>query len=343
MRLSKGRPALLAALLVLSAAQAVQAEPANKKIALRGPSSVIEGESAVFYSRTAGAPWSLHFRARQGKQIVEFQDSSALSPGEWEISLDTPGFEASKRTVRVLPAPPRVDSTLPIAKRIAAIQVFVWDADRSTLGRVVEVLGGKLGPSIARKVYPVTWSFAGRQATSANVDHAIEELASRGYVIDLFTAVHGYPIQLADGSWGGMSNVAGFQRVRLHYTTSCHGADGMHDFLDAGVHSYIGSRDINFVNSFHMALFFKHWAKGEPAQKCCDKAFAPLKSIVSFAPIRYFVIKGLKGWENVDKSNYQQVAVEGTRPIVMGDPLVTIKWDFPASLGIALLGSEPPR
>src|SRR5262249_11367575 len=154
---------------------------------------------AIFYSRTSGAPGSLHLRARQGKQVVEFEDGSALATGEWEVSLDMPGFEASKRTVRVHHAPPRVDRALPIAKRIAAIQLFGWDADPSTRGRILEGLGNELGPSIAGKVYPVTWCLSGRQATIANVDHAIEELASRGYVIDIFSAVHGYPIALADG------------------------------------------------------------------------------------------------------------------------------------------------
>src|SRR5439155_18904498 len=87
---------------------------------VRGPTEVFEGESAVFYSRSTGVEVSLAFS----------------KPGRYAVPLAAHGFAAGgERVVDVRPLPPFVASDRPLVERLATIQLYVQDGDRSALGR----------------------------------------------------------------------------------------------------------------------------------------------------------------------------------------------------------------
>jgi len=106
---------------------------------------------------------------------------------------------------------------------LASLQIYVQDGGRTLLGRVLEAAGGALGPRLTRSLYEESVVLAGRDATRENVSRAIASLAERGFVFDVFSSVHGYPIRLADGPWLEVGKDAGLARCRLFYTTSSHG------------------------------------------------------------------------------------------------------------------------
>jgi hypothetical protein len=243
---------------------------------VRGPAAVFEGESAVFYSRSERKEVSLVF----------------TTPGRHRIPLAAHGLEGGAPVLDVRPLPPFVAEDRPAAERAALIQIYVWDGDRSTLGRQLEELGRKLGPRWSRAAYPVQWVLAGRQATRRNVSFAINELARRGYVLDIFSSVHGYPIKLADGEWRDVARDAGLARCRLFYTTACYGRGGEQEFRDAGVETYLAAEGLNFLSVAHMKLFFDQWKKGRTARASDEHAFRRLKGLAE-TPVLGLAARGL--------------------------------------------------
>lgn len=327
------RCALVAGLAILIASSSARA--ADKEIEIRGPDSVYQGETAIFYSRSEGAPASLHFAVTGPRGTVQrFTDSRSFTvPGRYEIELVTPGFEHEKKSLEVRELPPYVSSDAPVAARRAAIEIYVWDGDRSNGGHDLEEAGRKLGPYWAKAAYHTQWILAGRQATRANVGYAIDELARRGYILDVYSAVHGYPIKLADGEWRDVASNPGLKHVRLFYTTACHGAAGEEEFRKAGVETYVGASGVNFINAAHMKLFFDQWKKGKDVDWSNDHAFKFLKAIAD-APVLGFLVRDLVHFFDprhtvlAPKNDFDAVLVK-SRPIVFGDGAITRDSDLP--------------
>jgi hypothetical protein len=223
-----------------------------------------------------------------------------------------------------------VTPDLPLRKRTALIQIFVedggWETARTLYGHAVEELGRALGPRLAANDYAVEWVLAGPQATYQNVRFALNELAGRGYVIDVFSAVHGYPIELADQLWENVTRVTGLGSVRLFYTTACDGGLGADEFLTAGVRTYIAAPGTNFVNAFHMVLFYRIWASTTGAS-ALDASAEAFRKLFALRALDVPVLRRLAGLVGLTDA-----AREATRPIVFGDRSMTAATDTQRSL-----------
>lgn len=304
---------------------------AVEELVVLGPNELFEGERAFFRAPTH-ADLALDLRATRtddpgGESFVVPVDG--LWPvgrtGRFRITPVNTGYVGRPREVVVHPLPPEVSPAEPIAKRRACVLVFVWDGGRSAVGEVLEQLGGAVGPERTRDAYAVTWTLSGPQATRESVNRAIAELAGRGYVIDIYSAVHGYPIGLADGDWTDFASNPGLRSVRLHYTTSCFGAEGAKDFLAAGVQTYVAARETNYLSSFHAARFLASFAQGETVQDASERAYRDLERIVRSPLLGKLLRDALRSYGGCDGCVEDLDAVlEGTRPQVFGAADVTI-------------------
>lgn len=313
-------------------AWAGESSPAGsgKELAILGPHELFEGERAFFRAPTH-ADLALDLRATRtddpgGESFVVPVDGiwPVGRTGTFRITPVNPSYEARSREVVVRPLPPAVSAAEPIATRRACVLVFVWDGGRSAVGEVLEQLGGALGPERTRKAYAVTWTLSGPQATRENVDRAIAELAQRGYVIDIFSAVHGYPIRLADGEWTDFASNPALRSVRLHYTTSCFGADGAKDFLAAGVRTYVAARETNYLSSFHAARFLADFAQGQTVADACERSYRGLERLVRSPLLGEVLREALRsgGCDGCDED--LDAVLEGSRPQVFGAADATI-------------------
>ena len=324
--------ASLAALLVGTAP--VRAD--TRSIDFQGPSAVLEGERAVFYSRSIDGAFACEARSRDGQKVA-FSGEVALPAGEWTVR-PTGDLGASPRRLRVRALPPPVSPNLPIEQRLATVEIFCWDGDKSVTGRVLEYLGGTVGKVATPSIYKVKWILSGRQATRANVGYAIDELARRGYVLDVFSSVHGYPIQLADGPWTNVASNPGLKSTRIFYTTACHGAEGEKEFRDAGVRTYVGARGTNFVSFPHLTLTVLGLSRGKTIQQASLDAYLTLSAIAHKWPIEWLATKLLKRGGVMSEGEEIDAPLLRSRPIVFGDRSVGLHTDPPSRPAAAARG-----
>jgi hypothetical protein len=319
--------------LAAAPARAQDARETLKRVGDRllwGPTVAYAGEKISFYTRAAAQePVRVTVASLDGRASSEFQGSFTLEPGTYTVRLE--GDPLSVRLLRVRPLPPPVSAAEPLRRRLANLQIYVQDGDRSSEGRVLETVGRGLGSILTLGEYRVTWVLAGRQATCENVRFALGELARLGYVIDVFSSVHGYPIALADGSWE-VARTPGLASVRLFYTSACNGAEGAADFLNAGVKTYVAARGTNFVNPIHQLAFFARWSRrGATVRASVDEAFAETKKLYE-TDLGREVERRLEPNLRMDER-----AFEESRLQVFGDSTLTMATDPVRSTG----ASEP--
>lgn len=304
------------------------------KVDLEGPGTVFEGEEAVFYSRQndrAATPATVECVAADaaGRTVARFDGAHAFPAGDYRVHVTTPGLVSPTVSLHVKALPPPVSPDAPLAQRLANVEICVWDGDHSVGGRILEKLGRFLGPRTIGSHYAVTWALAGRQASRANVDYAIAELARRGYVIDVYSAVHGYPIQLGDGTqWTKVAENKGLAAVRLFYTTACFGARGHDEFLAAGVKSYVAAEQTNFINIFHALLFAHEMSEGETVEQANAQTNSSLWKLAHWPGVNWVARKLEKKFADGDGTpeGFDKDLVD-SEPHVFGDGKVTYATD----------------
>ena len=303
---------------------------------LVAPRSVVESEAAVF--QRDGAPAEVVLRGNGA--TIQARGEAVLAPGLYTVR---PAEGRSlrdlflPRLLRVRPLPPALPPGAPLAERIACVQVHRWDGGQTALGRFLNGLGRTAGSLLVPPQYRFAWILSGPQTTRANVRGAIDALASRGYVVDVFSAVHGYPIQLADGEWA--PDHPGLASVRLFYTTACWGAQGQAAFRAAGVRTYVASQGVNLVSGFHLAAFSRGWAAEETVADAAARGWRVTRGAGDSVLLRWLVRRatGLPPGADLTRT------WADTEPLVFGDPTVRILSDprpapspaaVPAAVGI---------
>lgn len=297
------------------------------------PSKVVESEVAMFRG-SDGQPATVSIRG-MGKSL-EATGEALLGPGLYRLKLKGERNilrMISPRMLVVRPLPPAVSASAPLKDRIVYVQVHRWDNGETRTGRFLNGLGRNFGSVLIPSAYNFSWILAGTQTTQRNVRNAIDTLAKRGYVVDVFSAVHGYPIQLADGEW--VPDHAGLRSVRLFYTTACYGARGQQDFRSAGVKTYVAAEGVNIVSAFHMTVFSRSWAAGRTVADCNARAWRFTKGAGSSFLLRWAARKAAGVERGGDLT---QVWID-TEPKVFGDGSVRILTD-PALEGLARAEAE---
>lgn len=319
----------LTLLALLAAAPAARAD--LSRFDLRGPGSVFRGERAHFHGKT-GRPYAGKLVATRvgvdGERLV-FQENAVLSEGRWAVRPEGQLFPI--KFIRVKALPPVVPASAPLAAKLATVQVFHWDGGETGTGRFLEGLGRAGSPLVTPRDYRVRWALAGQQATRENLGYALKTLADRGYVLDCYFAVHGYPILLADGNWTDVRTTPGLSSVRLFATTACYGAEGAPDFLAAGVRTYVAARGVNFVSAPALILLGRSLAKGRTIEEANRRSYGFLHRAGTWWPLRWLGRKAA----GVGKDGDLEGAYEASRPIVFGDATLTMR--------TPLRGPTPPE
>ena len=297
------------------------------------PSKVVESEMAMF--RTSdGQPATVTIKG-MGKN-EEATGQALLGPGIYRLKLSGERNilrMIAPRLLFVRPLPPQLPANAPLADRIAYVQVHRWDNGETGMGRFLNGLGRNFGSILIPSAYNFSWILAGTQTTQRNVKNAIDTLARRGYVVDCFSAVHGYPIQLADGEW--VPDHAGLRSVRLFYTTACWGARGQEAFRAAGVRTYVAAEGVNIVSAFHMTVFSRNWAAGRTVADCSARAWRFTHGAGSSFLLRWAARKAA----DVERGGDLTQTWKDTEPKVFGDGSIRILSD-PRLEGIARAEAE---
>jgi hypothetical protein len=285
------------------------------------PSKVVESEMAMFRG-SDGQPATVTIRG-MGKNL-EATGEALLGPGIYQVKLKGERNilrMLSPRMLVVRPLPKPVAASAPLEDRIVYVQIHRWDNGETGTGRFLNGLGRNFGSVLIPSAYNFSWVLAGTQTTQRNVKNAIDTLARRGYVVDVFSAVHGYPIQLADGEW--VPDHAGLRSVRLFYTTACYGARGQQDFRNAGVRTYVAAEGVNIVSAFHMTVFSRNWAAGRTVADSSARAFRFTKGAGDSFLLRWAARKAA----GVERGGDLTQVWKDTEPKVFGDGSIRILTD----------------
>lgn len=324
----------LAALLLASGGLARESDDggAGRARTLVAPTSVVESELALFQTGD-GSPAEVVLLGNGATTRVHGE--ALLAPGLYLVQR-TEGRSLRDlfvpRFLRVRPLPPAISPDAPLRERIACVQVHRWDNGETRLGRFLNGLGESAGPLLLPAQYRFAWTLAGIQTTRRNVKGAIDALAARGYVVDVFAAVHGYPIRLADGEWE--PDHPGLAAVRLFYTTACWGANGQEAFRAAGVRTYVASRGVNLVSAFHMTAFARGWGAEQTVAEANAAAWQLTRGLGDSLPLRWLVREAAEVPAGGDLGQ----AWADTEPHVFGDPDVRILSEPPEARVDTLAG-----
>lgn len=159
------------------------------------------------------------------------------------------------------------------------------------LDRVAAALGALAGRAYSRALV-----LRGREASRRSIPAALASLARSPGVeaVDVFLNVHGRErsLTLADGEVRvaalaaalGTAETAG--KLRLLYSTACHGAHHAADLRAAGFRTCLGARRINATGAFETPVFLLLWARGMPAVRALRIADHPLARLPADALAR---------------------------------------------------------
>lgn len=297
------------------------------------PSKVVESEMAMFRA-SDGQPATVTIKGMGRDE--EATGQALLGPGIYRLKLKGERNilrMIAPRMLVVRPLPPQLPASAPLKDRIAYVQVHRWDNGETRTGRFLNGLGRNFGSILIPSAYNFSWILAGTQTTQRNVRNAIDTLARRGYVVDCFSAVHGYPIQLADGEW--VPDHAGLRAVRLFYTTACWGARGQEAFRAAGVKTYVAAEGVNIVSAFHMTVFSRNWAAGRTVADCSARAWRFTHGAGDSFLLRWAARKAA----GVERGGDLAQTWRDTEPHVFGDGSIRILTD-PRLEGIARAEAE---
>lgn len=140
-------------------------------------------------------------------------------------------------------------------------------------------LAWALGLRYGRRVW-----LRGRAATRAGVLAAVARLAAEPEVaaLDLFLSLHGLPghLTFADGLFttAGLAPAlrdAGQGKLRLAYSSACHGESHGADLLRGGFAAVVGAARINATGATEFGLFLLLWAAGVRVRRALSVADHP--------------------------------------------------------------------
>lgn len=177
-------------------------------------------------------------------------------------------------------------------------------------------LGACVGLCYGRRV-----RLRGARASRGAFLAAVQALAARADVaaVDVVVNLHGAPGELvladapaATDALAPALRAAGRGKLRLAYSSACHGASHVPDLLAGAFATAVGARGVNTTGATEFWLFLLLWMLGLPAARALSAADAPLLRRPTDAMAR-LLLRALGERGEVD-----------SRKVLAGDPAVQI-------------------
>ncbi|MCW8140210.1 MAG: hypothetical protein KIT58_15020, partial [Planctomycetota bacterium] len=206
-----------------------------------------------------------------------------------------------------------------LAEPTAGVVLMVEDEPRPEAERIGLALYDGL---LERGPYAERVRLRGRERANERLAEAINALASRHAIVDVFCAMH--TIRRDPAEWRRLVPSAAAQKLRLVYSTACFGAQEERAAWEA-----LGARTVVThvgVNNPLVALPYvlSRWVAGHPLGPAVD---------AGWRESTHFVRLGLTLPGAPEDAPY----LEGSRPVVGGDYLLTV------ARGLGRTGRLPPE